>query len=81
MCSHIEYEEDFEADDEGPVEDGDEAEEKLASAATGEEKETETRDENDINEEKSNSDSDDTNMSSKCYFFTLFSNMSRLLNT
>uniref|UniRef100_A0A8C1F7N6 Glutamate-rich 3 n=3 Tax=Cyprinus carpio TaxID=7962 RepID=A0A8C1F7N6_CYPCA len=57
------YEEDFEADDEGPVEDGDEAEEKLASAATGEEKETETRDENDINEEKSNSDSDDTNMS------------------
>ncbi|XP_058640474.1 glutamate-rich protein 3 isoform X1 [Onychostoma macrolepis] len=52
------YEEDFEADDEGPVEDGDEVEENPSPAATGAEKETKTRDENDINEEKSNSDSD-----------------------
>ncbi|KAG1973485.1 hypothetical protein F2P79_000874 [Pimephales promelas] len=51
------YEEDFEADDEGPVEDVDEVEEKT-SAANGGEKET--RDENDINEVKSNTDSDDT---------------------
>ncbi|KAL1270102.1 hypothetical protein QQF64_032391 [Cirrhinus molitorella] len=56
------YEEDFEADDEGPVEDGDEVEEN-PSAANGGEKETEARDENDINEEKSNSDSDDANIS------------------
>ncbi|RXN34566.1 glutamate-rich 3-like protein [Labeo rohita] len=57
------YEEDFEADDEGPVEDGDEVEENPSSATNGGEKETESRDENDINEEKSNSDSDDANMS------------------
>uniref|UniRef100_A0A673MAB0 DUF4590 domain-containing protein n=2 Tax=Sinocyclocheilus rhinocerous TaxID=307959 RepID=A0A673MAB0_9TELE len=57
------YEEDFEADDEEPVENGDEAVENPASVATGEEKESEIRNENDINEEKSNPDSDDTNMS------------------
>lgn len=61
LCSHIDYEEDFEADDEGPVEDVDEVEEKT-SAANGGEKET--RDENDINEVKSNTDSDDASMSS-----------------
>ncbi|ROI46672.1 Glutamate-rich protein 3 [Anabarilius grahami] len=61
------YEEDFEADDEGPVEDGDEVEEKPSSAANGGEKEPETRDENDINEDinevKSTSDSDDASIS------------------
>lgn len=66
LCSHIDYEEDFEADDEGPVEDGDEVEEKPSSAANG--GETETKDENDIsediNEVKINSDSDDASMSS-----------------
>lgn len=73
LCSHIDYEEDFEADDEGPVEDGDEVEEN-PSAANGGEKETETRDGNDINEEKSNSDCDDASMSSLYYFMaTLFS--------
>ncbi|CAM4717750.1 unnamed protein product [Leuciscus chuanchicus] len=50
------YEEDFEADDEGPVEDVDEVEEKTSAANDGEK---ETRDENDINEVKSNTDSDD----------------------
>ncbi len=74
LCSHIDYEEDFEADDEGPVEDGDEVEENPSPAANGGEKETETRDENYINEEKSNSDSDDASMSSTYYFMiTLFS--------
>uniref|UniRef100_A0A9J8B813 Glutamate-rich 3 n=1 Tax=Cyprinus carpio carpio TaxID=630221 RepID=A0A9J8B813_CYPCA len=58
-----EYEEDFEADDEGPVEDGDEVEENPSHTANEGEKETETRDENDINEEKSNSDSDVASMS------------------
>ncbi|XP_059359879.1 glutamate-rich protein 3-like [Carassius carassius] len=53
------YEEDFEADDEGPVEDGDEVEENPSTAANGGEKETETRDE----KEKSNSDSDVASMS------------------
>ncbi|XP_016301609.1 glutamate-rich protein 3-like, partial [Sinocyclocheilus anshuiensis] len=57
------YEEDFEADDEGPVEDGDEVEENPSPAANRGEKETENRDENDINEEKSNSDSDVASMS------------------
>lgn len=68
LCFHIDYEEDFEADDEGPVEDGDEVEGKPSSAANGGEKEPETREENDINEDinevKSNSDSDDASMSS-----------------
>ncbi|TRY83219.1 hypothetical protein DNTS_014153, partial [Danionella cerebrum] len=57
-----EYEEDFEADDEGPVEDGDEIEEK--TCANEDELGPENRDENDrgqmeIKEEKSISDSDD----------------------
>ncbi len=66
LCSHIDYEEDFEADDE--------VEENPSPAANGGEKETETRDENDINEEKSNSDSDDASMSSTYYFMiALFS--------
>nr|AAI33136.1 Zgc:158613 protein [Danio rerio] len=56
-----EYEEDFEADDEGPVEDGDEVEEKPISAASEGDQKTETRDENDGDEEKSISDSDDDN--------------------
>ncbi|XP_077079022.1 glutamate-rich protein 3 isoform X2 [Siphateles boraxobius] len=50
------YEEDFEADDEGPVEDVDEVEEKTSTDNGGKK---ETRDENDINEVKSNADSDD----------------------
>lgn len=71
MCSYIVYEEDFEADDEGPVEDGDEVEEDPSTAANGGEKETKYRDE----KEKSNSDSDVASMSSTHYFMvTLFSN-------
>ncbi|XP_051949838.1 glutamate-rich protein 3-like [Xyrauchen texanus] len=65
--SKDEYEEDFEADDEGPVEDGDEAEEKPYSAASDGEKESEARDENenDVNKKHSDSDSEaeDANMS------------------
>ncbi|XP_043102943.1 glutamate-rich protein 3 isoform X2 [Puntigrus tetrazona] len=57
------YEEDFEADDEGPVEDGDEVEENPSPVANGQEKETKTKDENEINEEKSSSDSDDASRS------------------
>ncbi|XP_051525152.1 glutamate-rich protein 3 [Myxocyprinus asiaticus] len=67
--SRDEYEEDFEADDEGQVEDGDEVEEKPSSAVSDGEKERETRDENenDVNEKhiESDSEAEDANMSSE----------------
>ncbi|XP_051510052.1 glutamate-rich protein 3-like [Myxocyprinus asiaticus] len=65
--SKDEYEEDFEADDEGPVEDGDEVEEKPSSAASDGKKESEAKDENenDVNKKHSDSDSEaeDANIS------------------
>ncbi|XP_051965112.1 glutamate-rich protein 3-like [Xyrauchen texanus] len=65
--SKDEYEEDFEADDEGHVEDGNEVVEKPSSAVNDGEKEHETRDENenDVNEKhfESDSEAEDANMS------------------
>ncbi|KAI7798043.1 glutamate-rich protein 3 isoform X2 [Triplophysa rosa] len=52
------YEEDFEADDKGPVEDAEDAVEKPSSVANDEVKETESRDEHDQSENNKESDSE-----------------------
>lgn len=65
-CFYIDYEEDFEADDEGPVEDAEDAEKKPSSVANDEVKDPESRDEHDKRENNKEFDSEveDASMSS-----------------
>lgn len=71
IISSLDYEEDFEADDEGPVEDGAEERNETPSLTREEEEETGNKDENknEVTEQSQDSDSEaeDSDKNSQCF--------------